>query len=186
MTPYRMPATSLPPDTGVSADATLPGLRGLDKLADLRPVIVQDSREQTPLVFTRLASVVGTLYSADYSVSGLEHLIGIERKSIDDLSSCCMGANRSRFERELHRLRGYRFARLLVIGSREDIASGRYCSQIAPKAVLATLAAFEVRYDLPIVFADTPEAAAREVERWAWWFSREVVENANDLLRGSR
>lgn len=182
---YRMPATRPPPDTGVSTDATLPGLRGLDKLADLRPTIVIDSREQAPLTFTRIASVPGTLYSADYSVQGLEHLIGIERKSIDDLSSCCMGANRARFERELHRLRGYRFARLLVIGSREDIVSGRYCSQIAPKAVLATLAAFEARY-LPVVFAATPEAAAREIERWSWWFARETVENANDLLRGSR
>jgi hypothetical protein len=43
-----------------------------------------------------------------------------------------------------------------------------------------------VRYDLPIVFAETPEAAAREIERWSWWFAREVVETANDLLRGSK
>jgi hypothetical protein len=77
-----------------------------------------------------------------------------------------------------------RFKRLLVVGTREDIAAGHYHSKIAPKAVLATLGAFEVRY-LPIVFADTPEAGAREVERWAWWYSREVVESANDLLRGS-
>ena len=30
------------------------------------------------------------------------------------------------------------------------------------------------------------EAAARKIERWSWWFAREVVENANDLLRGSK
>jgi hypothetical protein len=51
--------------------------------------------------------------------------------------------------------------------------------------VLATLGAFEIRY-LPVIFAATPEAAAREIERWAWFFAREVVQNANDLLRGSR
>jgi hypothetical protein len=39
---------------------------------------------------------------------------------------------------------------------------------------------------LPVVFVETPEVAAREVERLAWWFAREVGENANDLLRGSK
>lgn len=115
-----------------------------------------------------------------------EAAFAVERKSIDDLANCCMGANRDRFEHELLRLRGYRFKRLLIVGTREDIAAGHYHSKIAPKAVLATLGAFEVRYDLPIVFADTPEAAARDIERWTWWYSREVVEAANDLLRGSK
>jgi hypothetical protein len=34
---------------------------------------------------------------------------------------------------ELHRLRGFGFKRLLVIGRREDIAAGHYHSRIAPK-----------------------------------------------------
>jgi hypothetical protein len=99
-----------------------------------------------------------------HSVRGLEDSFAVERKSIDDLANCCLSAQRERFERELHRLRGYRFKRLLVIGTREDIAAGRYHSRIAPKAVLATLGAFEIRYDLPIVFAATPASAAREIE----------------------
>lgn len=73
--------------------------------------------------------------------------------------------NRERFARELHRLRGYRFKRLLIIGTREDIAAGRYHSKIAPKAVLATLGAFEIRFDLPVVYAETPETAASLIER---------------------
>jgi DNA excision repair protein ERCC-4 len=185
MSSYRMPTAVPQSDQGVSPDATLPGLRGLRDLADMRPVVVIDQREQAPLVFTRLQAVPGTLAVGDYSVAGLEHLISIERKSIDDLANCCMGANRDRLERGLLKLRGYRFKRLLVVGTREDIAAGHYHSKINPKSVLATLGAFEVRY-LPVVFADTPEAAAREIERWAFWFAREVVENANDLLRGSK
>jgi DNA excision repair protein ERCC-4 len=183
---YRTPEAAPIADTGVSVDATLPGLRGLAKLADLRPVVVIDEREQAPLRFERLASIVGTLYSGDYSLRNLEHLISIERKSINDLASCCMGENRERFEREILRLRGYRFKRLLIIGTREDIAAGRYHSRINPKSVLATLSAFEIRYDLPIVWAETPEEGARLVENYVWWFSREVVENANNLLRGSK
>lgn len=183
---YRTLEVPLTTDTGVSTDSTLPGLRGLRELADLRPVIVIDNREQAPLKFERLASVAGTLYAGDYSVRGLEGSFAVERKSIADLVNCCMGANRERFEHELLRLRGYRFKRLLVIGTRDDIAADRYHSRIAPKAVLATLGAFEARYDLPVVFAETPEAGATEIERWAWWMAREVVENANDLLRGSK
>jgi hypothetical protein len=40
-------------------------------------------------------------------------------------AACCMGENRQRFERELHRLRGFRFARLLVVGSEEEILQGQ-------------------------------------------------------------
>jgi DNA excision repair protein ERCC-4 len=186
MPTYVTPAAVPPVDTGVSAEATLPGLRGLRNLADLRPTIIIDSREQAPLVFTRLQAVPGTLYAGDYSIAGLEDSFAVERKSVDDLVNCCMGANRERFKHELLRLRGYRFKRLLVVGTRENIAAGRYHSRIAPQAILATLGAFEVRYDLPIIMVDTPEAGALEIERWAWWFSREVVENANDLLRGCK
>jgi hypothetical protein len=43
-----------------------------------------------------------------------------------------------------------------------------------------------VRYSIPVVHVPTPEAGALEVEHWAWYFAREVVENANNLLRGSK
>jgi ERCC4-type nuclease len=167
-----------------ATEQTLPGLRGLAKLADLRPVIAVDTREQTPLKFTRLQAVERALFTGDYSIKGLEDQFAVERKSIDDLVNCCLSSNRERFEHELHRLRGYQFKRLLVIGSREDIAAGLYHSRINPKAVLATLAAFEIRYSIALVFCSSPEEAATMVERWVWWFSREVVENANALLRG--
>jgi ERCC4-type nuclease len=140
---------------------------------------------QEPLTFTRLQSIRGTLYSADYSVQGLENSFAVERKSIDDLVSCCLSSNRDRFEHELHRLRGYRFKRLLVVGTREDIAAGLYHSRIAPKSVLATLAAFEVRYDLPVVFIETTEPAALQVERWAFYFSREAMKLAHALSKSS-
>jgi ERCC4-type nuclease len=162
----------------------LPGLRGLARLADLRPTIVIDTREQEPLKFTRLQAVTHALFTGDYSIRGLEDQFAIERKSIDDLANSCLSSNRDRFEHELHRLRGFRFKRLLVVGSREDMAAGRYHSRIAPKAVLATLGAFEIRYDLPVVYAETTGSAARMIEQWAWYYAREVTESANMLLRG--
>jgi ERCC4-type nuclease len=121
---------------------TLPALRSLGDLADQAPAIIIDSREQTPLQFTRLKSRVATLPSGDYSIAGLEELFAVERKSIPDLVSCCTGQNRERFERELHRLRGFSFKRLLVVGSEAEILQAKYHSDIAPKAVLATLFSF--------------------------------------------
>lgn len=63
---------------------TLPALRTLGNLADVRPTIITDTREQTPLVFTNLVTVAGTLTSGDYAPRGLEHLAAIERKSAAD------------------------------------------------------------------------------------------------------
>jgi DNA excision repair protein ERCC-4 len=161
----------------------LPALRSLGELADRAPVIVIDTREQEPLAFERLTSVRGTLQTGDYSVAGLEDLFSIERKTVSDLVGCCMGENRDRFGRELHRLRGYRFKRLLVVGSEAEIMAGQYHSNIKPQAVLATVCAFEMRYDLPVVFVPTAQAGARLVERWAFYFARETVTAINDLWR---
>jgi len=166
------------------SDNTLPALRGLAKLADTRPVIVIDNREQEPLRLTHFESVRDTLYSGDCSLRGLENSFAVERKSLDDLANRCLATNRDRFEHELHRLRGYQFKRLLIIGSREEIAAGRYHSRIAPKAVLATLGAFEIRYSIPLVFCASLEEAAAAIERWVWWTAREIVKSANNLLRG--
>ena len=165
--------------------AKLPVLRSLGELADAEPMIVVDTREQQPLPFSRLKTRFDALTTGDYSVAGLESLFAVERKSISDLVGCCMGQNRERFERELHRLRGFRFKRLLIVGTEDQIQEGAYCSNITPQAVMATLGAFEARYDLPVVFKQTPEIAAAQIERWAYWFSREVVEAVNDLWRSA-
>ena len=165
---------------------TLPALKNLGSLADVRPTIVVDSREQAPLRFLRLESVTGSLASGDYSFAGGEHLFAVERKSIPDLVSSVCTQERERFERELHRLRGFRFARLLIVGTREEIETGSYRSQAKPKSVLNSLAAFEARYSVPVVFAPTPTVAAAQIESWAYWCAREVVEAANELLKGHK
>jgi len=161
----------------------LPALRCLGSLADVQPCVITDNREQTPLVFTRLQSRPGTLATGDYSFAGAEELFSIERKSVADLVACSTGDNRDRFFRELHRLRGYRFKRLLVVGSLGEIERGGYRSLVKPNAVLATIAAIEVRYDVAVVFAPSPEEAARRIEEWAFWFARELVETCNTLAR---
>jgi ERCC4-type nuclease len=148
---------------------------------DFRPNIVIDSREQAPLTFTRLPSTTGTLQTGDYSVVGAEELFAVERKTVADLVGCCTGDNRERFERELHRLRGYRFKRLMVVGTRVEVEQHRYRSNVSPASVLGSIQAWEVRYDVPLVWAASPEDGAIMVERWAHYFSRELVKVADTL-----
>lgn len=154
--------------------------------AALLPTLIVDTREQSPLTFTRLPAITGTLTTGDYSIAGLEALFAVERKSVADLiGSVTQG--RERFERELVRLRGYHFRRLLVIGSRDEVASGEYRSQANPKAILASVDAFEARYDLPVVWAADPAEGAGLIERWAYYFAREVGKRAEGLRKaGSR
>lgn len=101
---------------GVTSD--LPTPKG--DLADLRPVVATDSREQQPLCFTRLESCVVTLPTADYGLYQVPSAAAIERKaSLDELFA---DGGRAPYWRHL--------------------------------------SAFEVRYDLPICYFQTPEAAA--------------------------
>ncbi len=159
-----------------------PARKKLAGLSTLRPVIIVDTREQTPLRFARLDAQPGTLQTGDYSFAGGEEHLAIERKSVADLVGCCMGESRERFFRELHRLRGFGFRRLLIVGTRQAIETGQYRSAIKPRSVLATLAAIEARFDVPVVFHSDPEAAAWQVEEWVWWYAREIVLSANSLL----
>jgi ERCC4-type nuclease len=159
-----------------------PARKRLAMLANLRPIVVVDTREQTPLMFSRLESKVATLTTGDYSFVGGEQHLAIERKSIPDFVACCMGQNRDRFFRELHRMRGFAFRRLLVVGTRHEIETGQYRSAIKPRSVLATLSTIEARFDVPVFFAPSPEEAAWQVEEWVWWYAREIILNANQLL----
>lgn len=143
-------------------------------------IIKIDSREKNQLTFQRFKSERGTLQSGDYSVHGLEHLFAVERKSIQDLVGS-VTRERDRFERELHRLRGFRFKRLLIEGNEDAIINGRYHGRAEPKAILHSLYAFECRYDVPFVFGGDTGRCARLVERWAYWFSREVRKSAEML-----
>ena len=147
---------------------------------DFKPTILIDTREQTPLLFKNLPFITGTLTTGDYSVSGAQELFSVERKSIADLVRSCT-TERERFERELHRLRGYRFARLLIVGVESEITTHRYRSNASSKAVLHSLWAFEARYNVPVLFEPCVDRAAVLIEKWAYWFAREIQRTAGQL-----
>ncbi len=156
--------------------------RSLGEQINIEPTIIVDTREQDPLVFSRLQSERGTLTTGDYSIKGAEHLFAIERKTISDLINCCT-AERERFERELLRLRAYQFRRLLIVGGEEEIWAGRYRSDVRPQSVMGSLYAWQARFDIPLVFVTNPMEAAALIERWAHYFAREHLLAAARLTR---
>ena len=146
------------------------------------PTIIVDTREQTPLPFANLPTERRTLATGDYSILGFERDFSVERKSVADLVQS-LTRERDRFSRELQRMRAFDFRRLLVVGTLADLEEHRYRSLANPKAIIGSLCAFEVRFDVPVCFRETPEAAAVQVERWATYFLREQLHAAADTLR---
>lgn len=139
----------------------------------LTPKVVIDTREQTPLVFEHLPTTRGTLETGDYSIAGLEHLVAVERKSLDDLLACC-GHGRDRFKRELQRLKAYRYRMLIVEASAADLESGQWRSQLKPQHVLGSLASWTATYSLPVWLAGTHKAAGEFTERFLYQAARHV------------
>src|SRR5258708_6345846 len=158
--------------------------RSLGEQINVEPTIIVDTREQDPLVFSRLQSERGTLPTGDYSIKGAEHLFAVERKTISDLIGCCTG-DRERFDKELLRLNANRFRRLLIVGTEKEIWAGRYRSSIKPQSIMGSLSAWQMRFDCPPVFRTTAQSAAALVERWAYWFARECLIVAINLTKAN-
>jgi DNA excision repair protein ERCC-4 len=134
------------------------------------PTIVVDSREQDPLTFS-FPTITDGLSTGDYSVAGLEDDFAIERKSLPDLVGS-LTTGRDRFNRELQRLQAYSFKRLLIIGSEEEVAKGKWKhSKANPTAILHSLHSIEAR-GIPVAYASNTFLAASLVERWAFWRTR--------------
>lgn len=144
----------------------------------LRPVLVVDKREKTPLVFTRMQTVQAYLASGDYSIAGAETCFTVERKSTKDLLDCSTGRERERFERVLQRMRGFQFRRLLIVGCEASVT--------ARKGAWHWLLETEARFDVPVMWARTPDEAARIVERWAYWWARSYLSTARALVQATR
>jgi len=138
--------------------------------------IVRDSREQNGFSFGGYDCVVedGSLATGDYSLAGLEGVVAVERKSLDDLIGCLAG-ERERFERELARGRGLDFFAVVVEAGWEDLAGGRYRSRMKPHAACQSILAMMQRWRCPFFFGGSREGA----EYAAYWllskFLRETV-----------
>ena len=108
------------------------------KLDPLSVVAIIDTREQLPLCLDPLRTEPETLPTGDYSLKGLEHHVCIERKSLDDLLAC-VGRERQRFDRELHRMLAYPVRVLLVESTWQEIELGQWRSKVTSSQAMGSL-----------------------------------------------
>jgi len=118
--------------------------------------IVVDTREQAPWTFEgfHVKTTRAKLDAGDYSISGLEPRVSIERKSLDDWIGTVL-RERKRFYRELDALRGYEWRAVIVEASVRQILERRYVSQVSPAVVLGFVAEVTVSQSVPVYLGGT-------------------------------
>jgi DNA excision repair protein ERCC-4 len=133
-----------------------------------------DTREQLPLALP-LRSITDTLPTGDYSVSGFEDLICVERKSLPDLIGC-MTSGRSRFERELQRMKAYEARCVVVEASWRQLRDGDYRSRITPEAATHSVVSWLSRFAVPFLFVDDRASAADAVAYFLYTSTKKYYE----------
>jgi ERCC4-type nuclease len=123
-----------------------------------RAVLI-DRREKAPYSFTgfstdvrqrkkplRVLTRITDLPSGDYSLAGLQDEIAVERKSLEDAFNT-IGKGRNRFERELTRLSGLRFAAVVVEAEWSTILNSPPAeSQLAPKVIFRSVITWQQQF----------------------------------------
>lgn len=133
-------------------------IKAYDEFGTFKGKVVIDTREQRPYQFLYLCAdaadgrgqiIVLTetakLNAGDYSLAGHEREFAIERKSFPDLFGT-LGSGRDRFERELERLKTYKYAAIVVEAQWSKILKGYSRSQLNPKTVFRSVIAWQQRY----------------------------------------
>lgn len=138
-------------------------------------VVVCDNREKQGFEFSNIRPdardgrrpvvvpvVTKFLATGDYSIEGLEDVIGIERKNLSDLYGT-IGQGRGRFERELQRLAALPHAFVVIEAEWSTIISDPPArSQLSPKSVFRSILAWQVRFPT-IQWVPCPGRAFAEV-----------------------
>lgn len=138
-----------------------------------------DTREQTPLCLDPLKTESATMATADYTVKGLEHVIAVERKSLQDYIGC-VGYGRERFEREMHRILAFPNRLMVIEGTLSQLQLRQYRGNIEPNAAIGSLLGWMAR-GIPILFAGSHEEAGRMVARFLFIAARRRWDEAQGL-----
>jgi len=149
------------------------------KVQPPKPVIVCDTREQSPWSFSdAVETVVGTLHTGDYSLLGFEGSVCVERKSLNDWVQTIIH-ERERFERELARMATFDFRCVIVEGSYADVRDHLYTSQAHPSSVFGLSVCLMVDYGVPVLYCHDRAIASRVAERiLRRWFEKHQEANA--------
>ena len=129
-------------------------------------IIIVDTREQKPYSFSN-PTQKKKLDTGDYSVRNFEGDMSVERKSLPDLVRC-VGGDRDRFEKQLHRLNALNHKMLVIDCSWEEIeAEGwhKFSDKVSSHRVKGTLL-WIMDMGIPVTIAGCRERAQALTERF--------------------
>ena len=95
-----------------------------------------------------MTAVRRALPAGDYSVAGLESMVAVERKTLDDFVSTVIRA-RGRFRANCASSAGYARACIVVEADLADVLQGRYRGDAHPNAVLGSALSIILDYRRP-------------------------------------
>jgi DNA excision repair protein ERCC-4 len=151
--------------------------------AELKPenvTAICDTREQLPLDLSPLRVERGTLATGDYGLAAAPSLCAIERKSAEDMLAC-IGRERERFDREIHRLLAYPVRAVVVEAGWRFFEAGEWRGNITPNAAIGSLLGW-IAAGVPIVMAYDHERAGRFVSRMLFTAARRRWREARALV----
>jgi ERCC4-type nuclease len=156
--------------------ASLAARASSDADTDAKPIIVADSREQCPLVFSpRVRVVREALDTGDYTELSIRDLARIERKGLSDFVRCAT-QDRPRFKEQMRRLATFRWRMVVIEANVLDVEAGAYRSRARPWSLITTGLAIVTDLGVPVWWAGSAESAARHAEwalvRWRYLASR--------------
>ena len=143
-------------------------------------IIIEDSREQTPLDFSGFRGVESVrqgLKTGDYSIQGFEDKLCFERKSVQDLVGTLIGGH-ERFLREMERMRDFEARYILVEHSPTLLYS--YCIKhgwdYKFNTIIQSLLAYAYHYQVRVRFCKDREDMAKYIVTKAREFLKEKGE----------
>jgi ERCC4-type nuclease len=137
-------------------------------------VVLGDTREQRlPPFPDGVVLERETLHEGDYTTRRLLGIAVVERKSVSDFAST-ITHGRDRFDREVERLKPYRFKCIAVEGDLHEVYR---TSLVHPHSVLGSIASFYARANLPTFFLVNATGVGRFIagvlRRWEEELDRE-------------
>jgi len=138
--------------------------------------LIVDTREKKPLTFDSEyinECISRKLDTGDYSISGYEDKVFIERKA--SLGEFYANITQKRFWNELDRTRDYQYKFLVLEFDMEDVAMFPYGSgipkhkwkdlKVSPKYIMSSLSKIQVEYGIHVLFVTNSNNAKIMIER---------------------
>lgn len=144
-------------------------------------VIIEDTREQTPLTDWPEGTQVENrgLDTGDYSIAGWENCFAIERKSMTDLAGTMIDGYepntqkpRRRFNNELERMRHFDCAAVIVTATPDELIEFKHnCGMDAHAALWNFGLSIFATYGIPVF----PLTDAKTAARWIYDLARHYI-----------